>query len=79
MTTSQQKQFQAISTANASQTAALLTPEQTSYLLGVTTGTLAVWRSTGRYGLPFVKVGRAVRYRPEDVTAFIEGRMQTVA
>ena len=36
--------------------------------------TLAVWRCTGRYDLPFVKVGRSVRYRKSDLdlcSAFI--------
>ena len=33
----------------------LLTPKQTAETLGVTIGTLAVWRCTGRYPLPFCK------------------------
>ena len=44
----------------------LLTAEQVAELLGVTTHTLAVWRSTGRYNLPYVKSGRLVRYRESD-------------
>lgn len=43
-------------------------------LLGVTAHTLAVWRSTGRYNLPFVKVGKSVRYKLADVHAFLEER-----
>jgi excisionase family DNA binding protein len=39
--------------------------------LNVETGTLAVWRCTGRYKLPFVKIGRSVKYRYEDLDAFI--------
>ena len=54
----------------------LLTPAQTAKALTVTEGTLSVWRSTGRYNLPFVKVGRWVRYRWSDVLAFIESRTQ---
>lgn len=54
----------------------LLTPEQVAELLGVTPHTLAVWRSTGRYDLPFVKTGRLVRYRPEDVQTFITSRTE---
>ena len=54
----------------------LLTPDEVSDLLGVTTHTLAVWRSEGRYNLPYIKTGRLVRYREEDVTRFIEQRMQ---
>lgn len=55
----------------------LLTPETAAKYLGIKPETLAVWRSTGRYNLPFVKVGRWVRYREEDVLAFIESRTQT--
>ena len=41
----------------------LLDCEAAAGLLDVTPGTLSVWRTTGRYGLPFVKIGRKVRYR----------------
>ena len=40
----------------------LLTPAQMARLLGVSVGTLAVWRCTKRYPLPYIKVGRSVRY-----------------
>lgn len=36
--------------------------------------TLAVWRSTGRYKLPFVKVGGLVRYRRADLHAWLQAR-----
>jgi len=42
--------------------------------LGVATGTLAVWRSTGRHSLPFIKVGRSVRYSKSAVIAWLEQR-----
>ena len=51
-----------------------LTPNQVAQILGVTTGTLAVWRCTKRYQLPFVKIGRKIFYRSEDVNAFIKSR-----
>jgi len=52
----------------------LIKDEEVSQLTGVTTGTLAVWRATARYPLPYVKVGRNVRYRRGDVAAFLESR-----
>lgn len=52
----------------------LLTPEQTAALLGLSPGTLMVWRSNRRYPLAFVKVGGRVRYRKQDVEKFIERR-----
>ena len=52
----------------------LLTPRKTADLLGVTPETLAVWRCTGRYKLPFIKVGRKVLYDRNDVEQFISSR-----
>jgi hypothetical protein len=45
--------------------------------LDVNPGTLAVWRSTGRYNLSFIKMGRKVRYRVGDLLAFLESRTKT--
>lgn len=50
------------------------TPEQVSELIGVTVGTLATWRMTGRYNLPYVKIGRRVRYEAETVQAWLDSR-----
>jgi excisionase family DNA binding protein len=52
----------------------LLDDKQAAEYLTVSPGTLSVWRSTGRYALPFVKVGRMVRYRPADLDAWLETR-----
>ena len=52
--------------------AQLLTPEDVSNLLGVPIGTLANWRYLGR-GPLFVRLGRHVRYRSEDLDTWIEG------
>lgn len=53
----------------------LLDPTQTAGRLGVKESTLAVWRCTKRYDLPYVKVGRLIRYRTSDVEAFIESNV----
>ena len=50
----------------------LLTPEQVAALTGVCKETLAQWRSQKR-GIPYLKVGRVVRYDPADVQAYLEG------
>ncbi|MBV7314754.1 helix-turn-helix domain-containing protein [Shewanella sp. NIFS-20-20] len=55
----------------------LLNNSEAAAYLGVTEGTLTVWRSCGRYNLPFVKVGRLVRYRLTDLNAFLDSRTQT--
>ena len=48
----------------------------TSEVLGVKVSTLTNWRTTGRYNLPYIKVGRLVRYRVEDLAAWIAKRRQ---
>lgn len=54
----------------------LLKPQEVAEMLGVSVETLNVWRATNRYPLPYVKAGRLVRYRPDDVNTFIESRLQ---
>lgn len=55
----------------------LLDDNEAAGALDVSPGTLAVWRSTGRYNLPFVKVGRKVRYRVGDLQDFLASRAKT--
>ena len=45
-------------------------------VLGIAPGTLSVWRSTGRYALPFVKIGSRVRYRRSDLQAWLDSRVR---
>lgn len=52
----------------------LLTRKEAADYLGVTKGTLEVWASTGRYNLPFVKIGRLAKYRLGDLDGFINAR-----
>ena len=52
----------------------LLTRDQAAEYLGIKPQTLAVWATTHRYDLPFIKVGRSVRYRVSDLDAFLEQR-----
>jgi excisionase family DNA binding protein len=52
----------------------LMDEKQAADYLNISPGTLSVWRSTGRYAIPFVKVGRCVRYRRCDLAAWLESR-----
>ncbi len=52
----------------------LLTSNQAANYIGVSPGTLEVWRCTKRYHLPFIKVGRLVRYRKSDLDTFLDRR-----
>ena len=54
----------------------LLTRREAAAYLGVAEQTLAVWKCTGRRSLPFVKIGRLVRYRKADLDAFILEHLQ---
>lgn len=57
--------------------AKLLTSGEAAKLLGLTNkNTLSVWRTTKRYHLPFVKVGRLVRYIQKDIEDFINRNVQ---
>jgi excisionase family DNA binding protein len=52
----------------------LLTTDEAAEFLGVSAGTLAVWRCVARYRLPFVKIGRNVRYEETDLREWMESR-----
>lgn len=52
----------------------LLSEQQAAQVLGVKPGTLQVWRTTKRYGLTYIKVGRLVRYRQSALQAFLAAR-----
>lgn len=53
---------------------AMLRPEQVAEMLQVTVKTLAQWRYQRRH-LPFHKIGSCVRYRREDIQAFLQERI----
>ncbi len=55
------------------------TPKEAAEYLDVGVDTLSVWRCTGRYGIPFIKVGRLVRYRKSDLDAFLTRRTRGAA
>ncbi|MEE8736905.1 helix-turn-helix domain-containing protein [Bifidobacterium subtile] len=49
-------------------------PQQVSALTGIPVSTLAYWRFEGSH-LPFLKLGRSVRYRRADVLNFIDSHV----
>lgn len=50
----------------------LLNREQAAEFLACKPSTLALWKTTKRYPLPYVKIGKNVRYRLSDLKAFIK-------
>lgn len=53
------------------------TTQQAAEFLGLREQTLINWRCTGRYDLPFVKMGRLVFYFESDLREFIARRRAT--
>lgn len=51
--------------------AGLLSNDQAASYIGVTPGTLEVWRCTKRHQIPYIKVGRLVKYRREVLEDFL--------
>ncbi len=49
----------------------LLTPEEVSRATGLSVETLAQWRSRKRH-LPYLKIGRRIRYGLSDVEAYLK-------
>jgi len=50
----------------------LLDRKGAAKFLGVKEHTLAVWSMSNKYHLPYVKVGRLVKYRMSDLRDFLE-------
>lgn len=53
----------------------LLDEQEAAAKLRLSGGTLRQWRYK-REGPPFVKLGRRIMYRPEDVARWLAGRVQ---
>lgn len=52
----------------------LLTPKEAAAILQLSISTLSSWRLSGKHGdtLPYIKVGRSVRYRKSAIDNFLE-------
>ena len=57
----------------------LLNRKEAAEYLGLAENTLAVWKSTRRYDLPVVMVGRLPRYRQSDLDSWLASRTVGVA
>lgn len=51
----------------------LLTEREVAQILGVKPQSLAVWRLRGK-NLPFLRVGRLVRYRKSDIEKWLDSQ-----
>lgn len=50
----------------------LLTRKEAAVYLGVKARTLEIWASSGRHNIPYVRLGREVRYRVSDLDQLVE-------
>ena len=50
----------------------ILNEDQAAEFLGVKPQTLSVWRCTKRVQIPYVKIGRSVKYRMSALEAYLE-------
>lgn len=55
----------------------LVDETEAAAILDVAVGTLGVWRSSGRYAIPFIKIGRKVRYSRRALDAWLESRTRS--
>lgn len=56
----------------------LLTTEHAAPHIGITPHTLAVWRCNKRHVIPYIKVGRLVKYRLADLDAWLASRTVSI-
>ena len=55
----------------------LINTAQAALMLGLSPSTLAVWRTTGQCGLPFIRIGRKVRYSKRGLERWLTQRTNT--
>lgn len=55
---------------------ALVDTEGAAYLLSIPAATLTKWRCTGYGNIPYVKLGRKVRYKPSDLKNYVDRHVQ---
>ena len=54
----------------------LMTQKEAAMYLGTTVGTLNSWRHYGKNTIRFVRWGKRIRYRKEDLDAWITEHLQ---
>lgn len=51
-----------------------LNTKQISEMLNVTEGTIAVWRSSNRHDIPYIKLGKKILYDPERIQEWLKSK-----
>ncbi|MGH9406624.1 MAG: helix-turn-helix transcriptional regulator [Terriglobia bacterium] len=69
------RDYQQKAVPHPTRAAHLLTPDEVAEVTGLSTETLAQWRSQRR-GIPFLKISRnCVRYRQDDLQQWLQSRL----
>ena len=50
----------------------LLSNKQAADYLGIKPNTLTIWRTTKRFVIPYIQIGRKVHYKKSDLDIFLE-------
>lgn len=54
----------------------LMTQAEAANYLNTSVGVLNSWRSTGKHKIPFVRWGRCIRYKQDDLDRWIESQSE---
>lgn len=72
-----QSDAQAVTSSASTRSRYDLDTKSAAAYLGIKRGTLELWRSQRRNGIPFAKVGRRIYYCRADLDAFVAARVGT--
>jgi excisionase family DNA binding protein len=61
----------------AAERSELLSRSEAAAYLGIAKQTLAIWKCTKRHTVPYVKIGRLIKYRKVDLDKFIADNIKT--
>ena len=50
----------------------LLSNQEAAAYLGIKPNTLTIWRTTKRFEIPYIQIGRKIRYKKSDLDIFLE-------
>lgn len=56
----------------------LMDQKAAAKFLGTTVASLNTWRATGKHKIPYVRFGHCIRYRKEDLDAWIVEHLENV-
>lgn len=57
---------------------ALMDKKAAATYLRTTVASLNTWRATGKHNIPYVRFGHCIRYRKEDLDAWIAEHLENV-